>query len=176
MFRNTRQLVARAPSAQPHTSKEMLLPMSNQDASRISLENHLALAVCRKGQGNAHLLIQLKRAVYLTYYLQQSGFGDAPFELYRHAHFALNLAGDRGLRDGAWLVSAEVADILERILAIHDHQLMSAGVRNVIQAKARLSRLLENKRRSPFRKTEGSQITERRDHARLRVSATASGV
>ncbi|WP_172172388.1 hypothetical protein [Paraburkholderia elongata] len=150
----------------------MLLPMTRQAASDISLANHLALAVCRKGQGNAHLINELNRVVYLTYYLQEAGFGSAPVDLYRRAEAALDQAGGRAQCDGVWQVSAEVASMLEEILAIHDQQLTAAATRHVIEAKARFSRFIKGDLRSPVSKD--AQTTDRRDDIELNVSATAN--
>lgn len=152
----------------------MLLPMTRQAVSDISLANHLALAVCRKGLGNAHQLNELIRAVYLTYCLQQSGFGDAPVELYRRAEEALDQAGVRGQCEGVWEVSAELAGVLEEILAIHDLQLISATTRHVIEAKARLSRFSKSELRSPI--SNDGQTNHRHDDARLNVSRTANAL
>ena len=71
-------------------------------------------------------------------------------DLYRRAEVALDQAGVRGQRDGVWEVSAEVAGMLEEILAIHDLQLMSAATRHVMEVKARLSRFSRSELRSPI--------------------------
>jgi hypothetical protein len=152
----------------------MLLPMTRQAVSDVSLANHLALAVCRRGLGNAHQLSELIRVVYLTYCLQQSGFGDAPVDLYRRAEVALDQAGVRGQCDGVWEVSAELAGVLEEILAIHDLQLMSVTIRQVMEAKARLSRFSKSELRSPI--SDDAQTNHRRDDAGLNASRTTSGL
>jgi hypothetical protein len=152
----------------------MLLPMTRQAVSDISLANHLALAVCRKGQGNAHLINELTRVVYLTYYLQEAGFGNAPVDLYRHAQAEMAQAADRAQYDGVWQVSAEVASMLEEILAIHDQQLTEAATRHVIEANARFSRFIKSDLRSPVSKD--AQQTARHDDIDLDVSATANSL
>jgi hypothetical protein len=146
--------------------------MTRQAVSDISLANHLALAVCRKGQGNAHLINELNRVVCLTYYLQEAGFGNAPVDLYRRAEAALEQAADRAQRDGVGQVSAEVASMLEEILAIHDQQLTAAATRHVIEAKARFSRFIKSDFRSPISKD--AQTTDRLDDTHLNLSATAN--
>lgn len=150
----------------------MLLPMTSQAASDISLANHLALAVCRKGQGNAHLINELNRVVCLTYYLQEAGFGNVPVDLYQRAEAALDQAAGRAQCDGVCQISAEVAGMLEEILAIHDQQLTVAATRHVVEAKARFSRFIQSDLRSPFSKD--AQTTDRGDEAELNVSATAN--
>ncbi|KAA1014367.1 hypothetical protein FVF58_05775 [Paraburkholderia panacisoli] len=146
--------------------------MTKQAVADISLANHLALAVCRKGQGNVHLINELNRVVYLTYYLQEAGFGDAPVDLYRRAEAALDQAADRSQRDGVGQVSAEAASMLEEILAIHDQQLTAAAIRHVIEANARFSRFIKSDFRSPISKD--AQTTDRRDDIHLTLSAAAS--
>lgn len=150
----------------------MLLPMTRQAVSDISLANHLALAVCRKGQGNAHLLNELIRVVYLTYYLQDAGFGNAPVDLYRRAEAELDQAVDRAQYDGVWQVSAEVASMLEEILAIHDQQLTAAATRHVMEANARFSRFIKSDLHSPMSKH--AQPTARHDDIELNVTASAN--
>lgn len=172
MSHSTRRPTGRVSFGRRHLSKEMLLPMTRRAASDISLANHLALAVCRKGQGNAHLISELNRAVYLTYYLQEAGFGNASVDLYRRAEAALDQAAGRAQCDGVWQVSAEVASMLEEILAIHDQQLTAAATRHVIEAKARFARLNRSNHRSPV--SEDARPTDRHDDSGFNVSATAN--
>ncbi|WNC94686.1 hypothetical protein RI103_36750 [Paraburkholderia sp. FT54] len=146
--------------------------MTRRAASDISLANHLALAVCRKGQGNAHLISELNRVVYLTYYLQEAGFGNASVDLYRRAEAALDQAAGRAQCDGVWQISAEVAGMLEEILAIHDQQLTAAATRHMVEAKARFARLIKSSVSLPI--SEEAQTPDRRDVTRLNVAATAS--
>ena len=146
--------------------------MTRRAASDISLANHLALAVCRKGQGNAHLIGELNRAVYLTYYLQEAGFGNASVNLYRRAEAALDQAAGRAQCDGVWQVSAEVASMLEEILAIHDQQLTAAAIQIVIEAKARFARLNRSNLRSPV--SEDARPTDRRDDTERNVCSTVN--
>jgi hypothetical protein len=148
--------------------------MTNQAASDISLANHLALAVCRKGQGNAHLINELNRVVCLTYYLQEAGFGNVPVDLYRQAEAALDQAAGRAQYDGVCQISAEVASMLEEILAIHDQQLTVAATRHIVEAKARFARFIKSDLRSPI--PNDAQTAERRDEIELSGSATANSL
>lgn len=150
----------------------MLLPMKTQAASDISLANHLALAVCRKGQGNAHLINVLKRAVYLTYCLQNAGFGDAPVDLYRFADAALSQAAGSAQCDGVWQVSVEVASMLEKILAIHDQQLVAAAMGHVVAAVTQFSNLIASNLHSAM--SRDARASDRHDDIELEVSAIAN--
>ncbi|RQS56873.1 hypothetical protein DID96_37020 [Burkholderia sp. Bp8963] len=149
----------------------MLLPMPRKAAEDMSLVYHLALAVCRKDQGNAHLLNELVKALYLTYYLQVSGFSDAPLDLYRHGEAALEQAGRRAIRDGVWGIGAEMAPILEEILSIHDQQLASAAMWNIIDAQDRLSRFIQSDQQSPL--PAGTALGIQGDDAGFDESATS---
>ena len=130
----------------------MLLPLARHVVNHISLSNHLALAVCRKGQGSGHLLNELIKAVYLTYFLQQSGFGDAPLDLYRRAEAVLEEAGWRAQEDGRWGVTPDAASTLEEILALHDQQLALAATWHVDAARHRLSKFIASDLPSPLPK------------------------
>jgi hypothetical protein len=157
MSRNIRRPSARAATGRRHLSKEMLLPMSRQAVADASLTNHLALAACRKNQGSAYLLNELVRALYLTYYLQQAGFGNADPGLYRRAEAGFEEAGNRALREEVWGVTDEVAMILEQVLAIHDQQLASAALWHIVDARERLLRFAQSDRRSPISDTESDR-------------------
>ena len=50
-------------------SKNALLPLSQARINDISLGYHLALAACAGPDGTSHLMNELTRAVYLTFYL-----------------------------------------------------------------------------------------------------------
>jgi hypothetical protein len=73
-------------------SKSALLPMPAQSARELSLAHHLALAACRGDRANRHQINELVRSVYMAYYLQRMGFGEAPFECYEHAEAAFENA------------------------------------------------------------------------------------
>jgi hypothetical protein len=150
MSRHNRRPSGRA-SGRRHLSKAMLLPMSRQAAEEISLANHLALAVCRKDQGSAHLLNELVKAAYLSYYVRAAGFGDAPVDLYRRGEAALEAAGARAIGDAVWGISADGALVLEEILAVYHRQLASAPLWTVADAEDRLTRFVQSECRSPIR-------------------------
>jgi hypothetical protein len=172
MSHRTRRLKSRASFDGRHRSKAMLLPMKRQAVADISLANHLALAVCRKGQGNAHLINVLKRAVYLTYYLQNAGFGEEPVDLYRFAEAGLSQAAGSAQCDGVWQVSVEVALMLEKILAIHDQQLMAAAVGHVIEATTQFSRFIASQLHSAM--SRDATASECHDDIALEVSGIAN--
>ncbi|MGQ7935430.1 hypothetical protein [Paraburkholderia sp. D1E] len=128
----------------------MLLPISRQSASDISLLNHLALAVCRRGSGNAYLMNELVKSVYTTYYLQRSGFGDASLELYRQAEAGLEDALAQANLKKVWTLDPATASSLEEVLALYDRQLASAAAWMFVEARARLDSFVASQKRSPF--------------------------
>lgn len=128
----------------------MLLPIPRHTANRISLANHLALVVCRKGEGNPHLANELVRAVYMSYYLTRAGVGALSVEKYIRAEGALEKTIRSGNPEGAWQVDAEGAGALEEILTTYDEQLSSAPAWIVIDATDRLERFVEANKHSPI--------------------------
>jgi hypothetical protein len=128
----------------------MLLPLPQKEIEKVSLSNHLALAVCRKDPGDRRQLSELARAVYLTYYLQGYGYGDAPIELYQRARSAVDAAYARGQISGVWAIQESEAADIEEILCIQDLQLAVVPVRVVLEAHARLDRYSRNDMPSPI--------------------------
>ena len=60
--------------------------MDLASASERSLSCHLALVACRDGHGNSHLVNELMRAVYLSWYLQRAGYGNQLVEQFKIAN------------------------------------------------------------------------------------------
>ena len=124
--------------------------MPQKEIERISLANHLALVVCRGKTGDPRQLSDLARAIYLTYYLQGYGYGDAPVDLYQRAKLAVDSANARGRQHGIWTVDASDAATLEEVLRIQDQQLAVAPVRTLLLAQARLEKYSHNDDPSPI--------------------------
>jgi hypothetical protein len=107
-------------------SKSSMLPMVSASERQLALTHHLGLAACRGNGGDKHLINELTRAVYLTYFLQQMGFGALPFDAYMKAEAAISTALKNAERDGDWRIALRDASSLEEILAVHDEQLANA--------------------------------------------------
>jgi hypothetical protein len=150
MYRNASRSSSRTASGSKHLSKQMLLPISRQSASDISLLNHLALAVCREGNGNSYLMNELVKTVYTAYYLQRSGFGDAPVGLLCRAEAGLESALAETRITQVWTLDEDTASSLEEVLALHDRQLASAAAWMFVEARKRLDAFVASDRRSPF--------------------------
>lgn len=63
----------------------MLLPLSRASSMDLSLVVHLALAACRGTEGNAHVMNELVRVVYLSYFLAQKNRHEPAVLLYLRA-------------------------------------------------------------------------------------------
>lgn len=150
MYRNASRSSGRTASGSRHLSKQMLLPISRQSASDMSLRSHLALAVCRRGNGNAYLMNELVKTVYTTYYLQRSGLGDAPVELFCVAESGLERALAEASVTQVWTLGEDAASSLEEVLALHDQQLVSAAAWMLVDARERLDAFVASDRHSPF--------------------------
>jgi hypothetical protein len=110
------------------------LPLAREVSDAISLTSHLALAC----------------AVYLVYFLQQSGYGNEPLELFREAEVRLGRTAWQGKRRGLWHLDQQGAALLERVLAVYDSQLTRVALGAVLQARDRLRRALSTKGSIPL--------------------------
>jgi hypothetical protein len=131
-------------------SKSLLLPIAAQSARDMSLAHHLALAACRGDSGNRHQINELVRSVYMAYFLQRMGFGEAPFECYEHAEAAFENALSVAAKSAQWVISEQDAPAIERLLALHDQQLSEAPMHRVVEAERRLRQFLAGTGASPL--------------------------
>ena len=122
-------------------NKSLLLPMAAHSARETSLAHHLALAACRGDSGIG---------IYIAYYLQRMGFGDAPFECYAHAEAAFENALAVAAKCAKWIIREQDAPVIERLLALHDRQLSEAPMHRVVKAEQQLPQFLAGTGASPF--------------------------
>lgn len=150
MYQSRFGATGNSPVAGKHPSRHQLLPLPRKTVNEFSLRNHLALAACRREVGNAHLLNYLIHAVYITFFLQQAGYGALPGDLYRRAEEALLNAVLAAKQQAKWAVDVDAAFLLEQILATHDAQLenVSAGV--IDEARRKLTRYIVSNSPSPI--------------------------
>jgi len=134
----------------PPLTKSALLPMPAQSARELSLAHHLALAACRSDSGNRHQINELVRSVYLAYFLQRMGFGDMPFECYKHAEAAFENALAVAAKSARWMISEQDAPVIERLLALHDWQLSEAPMHRVVEAEKQLRQFIAGTGVSPL--------------------------
>lgn len=136
-------------------SKNALLPLSQARVTDISLGYHLALAACAGTDGSSHLLNELTRAVYLTYYLGEMGYMPVSPDLYRMAEAGLEAAIRRAGEKGTWQLDASAVATLEVVLQVHDSQLASARAGDLVKAERRLTHfIMSGKSISPFDQVE----------------------
>ncbi|WP_076904202.1 hypothetical protein [Burkholderia pseudomallei] len=137
-------------SGRPALTKELLLPLSTEKVRALSLENHMALAVVRSGNGDCDQVISLLRVVYLAFFMRGETASGADLDLYRRAEAVLDVCIGRAERGEAWtLREDELADV-ERVLVVHDDQLAAVPKRRYLTAWDRLQRFVTGTRRSPI--------------------------
>jgi len=134
---------------QPLT-KAMLLPMDQASAREQSLSYHLALAVCRDGHGNGHLFNELICVAYITWFLQQAGYGNERVECYKMAEYAVEAALELADTLDEWTLAKDAIPVFERLLALHDAQLATAPLHKVIEAERQLRHFLAGTATSPI--------------------------
>jgi hypothetical protein len=150
MPRNKSSSTGRRHFAHKALSKSMLLPLPAKVAAEISLANHLALAVCKRGEGNDHLLNELLRIVHVGYFLEQAATGDVAGGLYKEAKFGLEAALKTGHLEMTWRVDAALGSILEQVLARFDGRLENAATLIHLDARNRLDRFIAGENQSLF--------------------------
>ena len=138
-----------APPRKP-LSKTLLLPMDQASARELSLAHHLALVACRGDCGNKHLINELARAIYMTYFLQLAGFGSLEVRIYLDAETALENVLARAAKCGDWKLVDDDMSVLEVVLALHDQQLAAAPMHRVVDADKRLRTFLMGSAPSPL--------------------------
>ena len=124
------------------SQKHFLLPLPIDYARHISLVAHLALAVCRAGQGNRHQLYQLIRTTYLSYILWKDGHGNSAYELYRDAEEALEAAAEHAYSSDDWMLHSDAAAVIQHVIATFDYQLSVVSRRRYLHCNEKLEKLL----------------------------------
>ena len=126
-------------------TKTMLLPLNPAAARAQSLNYHLAFAVCRSGSGGQDNFNQLTLVLYLTWLLQQKGYGALPVEQYQAVEQGIESAFVRANDCGTWELEAKAAASFEGILALHDVQLSIVPVHVIKSAEEMLMRVVAGK-------------------------------
>jgi hypothetical protein len=147
---NRRKHPVRRTSGGKSAAKAMLLPPTLQSFRAQSLRGHLALETLRAGSGNGHLLSELIQVLYIAWYLQEAGFGAADSTLYAHAEQALERSAARGTADNTWALEGDEALALQRLLALHDEQLLQTPVNAMREVHKRLARFAQSDRPTPW--------------------------
>lgn len=128
----------------------MLLPLPEAAARELALANHLRFVACKGATGSAFLINELIRLVYLTFYVQDAGYGDTDLLVFARAEAALERCLTRAGRDGAWQLAPEDGPLFEEILRQADWQLERAPRHCLFDACDRLERFARSDRQSPL--------------------------
>jgi len=127
----------------------MLLPLEGA-VREASLARHLTWAACKKEAGSGYLVNELVRLVYLTFYVQEAGYGDTDLMVYVRAEAALERCLERAERESVWSFEPGDAPLFEAILRQGDQQLDSVPSYVYMDACERLDRFTLSGRRSPL--------------------------
>jgi hypothetical protein len=128
----------------------MLLPMQASAARELSLAQHLTWVACKGKAGSAYLINELVRLVYLTYYVQDAGYGNIDVVVYARAEAALERCLQRAEREQVWRLEPDDAPLFEAILRQADSQLERAPHYVHVDARERLERFATSGRQSPL--------------------------
>lgn len=134
-------------------STQTLLPLPHESVRSLSLNAHLALEACRAQDGNLHMLNELTRLTYLSFYMWKAGIGKIDLEVYEAAEEALNRAVERAEGTGVWRLPESHIGALEQMLVAYNGQIATVSARTYIEAVFRLDRVLsQNAPQSPVAK------------------------
>lgn len=149
MPRTSRSISHRNGTRRRH-SRAMLLPLPLEAARARSLKFHAALVTVRLGFGCREHLVDLARAMYVTWFLQRAGYGELPLAQFHAAERYMETANRRGIEINAWYLDDDGYPFFERILLLHDRQLDSAPAHAVIDADDELMRFIQGTESSPL--------------------------
>ncbi|MGU7776352.1 hypothetical protein ACV229_40155 [Burkholderia sp. MR1-5-21] len=121
--------------------------------------------------GSSYLFNELIRAAYMTWCLQQTGFGNESVERYKAAEYAVEAAYARADKSNEWTLAEDGAAAFERLLLLHDRQLDVAPLRKVIEAEHRLKRFLAGTASSPIPEIEPARVAPISRNAELMLPA-----
>lgn len=119
----------------------MLLPIAPDLSRRISLDNHIALEVLRSGAAEMYHLGSMAQATYLTWSLCEAGYGIARDGLFREMDETIARCRGAVLDSGVWRIDDHAYALLCEVLTLHDRQLATASVSELMLANDRLKKL-----------------------------------
>ncbi|MFP4893973.1 hypothetical protein [Paraburkholderia sp. EG304] len=149
MSRTSRSIPNRNGSQRRH-SRALLLPLPCEAARARSLKFHAALATVSLGAGCRENLVDLARAMYVTWFLQRAGYGELPLAQFHAAEQYMETANRRGVDTDAWHLHEDGYPFFERILMLHDRQLDTAPAHAIIEADDALMRFIRGTNPSPL--------------------------
>ncbi|WP_061152364.1 hypothetical protein [Caballeronia arvi] len=131
----------------------MLLPLPSSAARTVALSNHLTFAACQSGAGSAYLFNEVVQLLYVTFFVQDAGYGDTDLIIYARAEAALERGLQRAEVERLWELEAAELPLFQAVLQQADRQLASAPKYVHADARDRLKRFAASGRASPLRST-----------------------
>ncbi|MFL9989458.1 hypothetical protein, partial [Paraburkholderia sediminicola] len=116
----------------------------------LSLENHLALATMRSGNGAVDQMSCLMKTVYLAYFLRDTLHADSDIDAFRLCEAALEVSAANAQVGRGWTLPDGTDAALATVLALFDRLLLLITAHEFDTAWKRLQRFLEGDARSPL--------------------------
>jgi hypothetical protein len=104
----------------------MRLPPTVDSIEQLSLQAHFALTAFSLGEGNKHLLVELFRVLYMSWFLKKAGVGDAETPLYVRCNKILEDVVTTARRESSWTIPHSDGSILQRLQSSYDAQIAQA--------------------------------------------------
>lgn len=122
--------------------------MPHETVRCLSLNAHLALEACLIASGNQHMLNELIRLMYLSFFMWENGVGNSNIVQYEEAEAAMDRAVNNAEITGRWTLPVSDSHIMARILAVYDEQISTVSTKVYLETVHRLGRVLATD--SPF--------------------------
>ncbi|NPT43468.1 hypothetical protein GNZ12_19580 [Paraburkholderia sp. 1N] len=133
-----------APGRSVRWPKHMLLPLTAYHVDELSLASHLALVTCRSEEANRHMFNELIRITYLSFFLWETGYGEADIDAYIEAEHVLDEAVLKAERRGTWRLDDQESEKIERVIRIYDFQIGAITGKVFAEARLRLEHLIRD--------------------------------
>ncbi|MDR5804910.1 hypothetical protein [Caballeronia sp. LZ001] len=88
--------------------------------------------------------------MYIAYFLERDGYGDPALDQFHDAEQFMELANRRGAETDTWSLDEDAYPLFQRILALHDEQMLEAPAHAIIEAEDELMRFIAGDRPSPL--------------------------
>ncbi|MDR5776284.1 MULTISPECIES: hypothetical protein [unclassified Caballeronia] len=111
----------------------------------------MTFAACQSGAGSACLFNELVQLLYVTFFVQDAGYGDTDLIIYARAEAALERGLQRAEVERLWELEAAELPLFQAVLQQADRQLASAPKYVHADARDRLKRFAASGRASPLR-------------------------
>ncbi|WMY10959.1 hypothetical protein [Paraburkholderia phenoliruptrix] len=121
----------------------LLLPMPRTEVDELVLMYRAALEAAKLGYNDAPLTRRLYTAVLLTRFLTDAGHGLLEQQVLDDAEKQLTAVYDQGNATGTWHYPKETITLLTAVLNEHDRQLRDTPLQVLLDASARLDRIIE---------------------------------